>query len=116
MADPLCYLLDVDNTLIDNDAVTADLKLHLINAFGEVCERRYWEIFEQLRQELGYADYLGALQRYRIERPRDTNLLEMSLYLTNYPFERRVYPGAMALIRHLRTRGDVAILSDGHVV
>jgi FMN phosphatase YigB (HAD superfamily) len=116
MADPLCYLLDVDNTLIDNDAVTADLKLHLIDAFGEVCERRYWEIFEELREELGYADYLGALQRYRIERPRDTNLLEMSLYLTNYPFERRVYPGAMALLQHLRTRGDVAILSDGDVV
>ena len=116
MPDPLCYLLDVDNTLIDNDAITADLKRHLVDAFGEVSEHRYWEIFEQLREELGYADYLGALQRYRVERPRDTNLLEMSLYLMNYPFERRVYPGAMALLQHLRTRGEVAILSDGDVV
>jgi FMN phosphatase YigB (HAD superfamily) len=116
MIDRLCYLLDVDNTLIDNDAVTADLKRHLVDAFGEASERRYWEIFEQLREELGYADYLGALQRYRIERPRDTNLLEMSLYLTNYPFERRLFPGATDLIQHLRARGHVAILSDGDVV
>jgi FMN phosphatase YigB (HAD superfamily) len=110
------FLLDVDNTLLDNDAVLADLKHHLIEAFGAESARRYWDIFEQLRDELGYADYLGALQRYRIERPRDTNLLEMSLYLTNYPFADRLYPGALELIQHLRARAGVAILSDGDVV
>ena len=81
----IVYLLDVDNTLLDNDAVTEDLRRHLRNAFGDECERRYWEIFEQLRRELGYADYLGALQRYRVERPRDTQLLRVSLFLLESP-------------------------------
>ena len=83
---------------------------------GEECERRYWEIFEELRRELGYADYLGALQRYRIERPRDPHLLEISLFLLAYPFADRVYPGAFDVIRHLRSRGLVVVLSDGDVV
>ncbi|PYQ74260.1 MAG: haloacid dehalogenase [Acidobacteria bacterium] len=110
------FLLDVDNTLLDNDAIVEDLRRHLITAFGEECERRYWEIFEELRRELGYADYLGALQRYRIERPRDPHLLEISLFLLAYPFADRVYPGAFDVIRHLRSRGLVVVLSDGDVV
>ena len=115
MADTV-FLLDVDNTLLDNDAIVEDLRRHLITAFGEECERRYWEIFEELRRELGYADYLGALQRYRIERPRDPHLLEISLFLLAYPFADRVYPGAFDVIRHLRSRGLVVVLSDGDVV
>jgi len=110
------FLLDVDNTLLDNDAIVEDLRRYLITAFGEECERRYWEIFEELRRELGYADYLGALQRYRIERPRDPHLLEISLFLLAYPFADRVYPGAFDVIRHLRSRGLVVVLSDGDVV
>jgi FMN phosphatase YigB (HAD superfamily) len=110
------YLVDVDNTLLDNDAVIEDLKRHLADVFGADCERRYWFLFEDLRRELGYADYLGALQRYRVERPRDPHLLEMSLYLLDYPFADRVYPRALDLIRALRTRGPVVILSDGDVV
>jgi FMN phosphatase YigB (HAD superfamily) len=109
-------LLDVDNTLLDNDSVTADLKKHLVTNFGEARARRYWELFEQLRSELGYADYLGALQRYRVENPRDTGLLESSLFLLHYPFANRVYPGALDVIHHLERRGRVAILSDGDVV
>jgi FMN phosphatase YigB (HAD superfamily) len=109
-------LLDVDNTLLDNDSVTADLKKHLVTNFGEERARRYWELFEQLRSELGYADYLGALQRYRVENPRDTGLLESSLFLLHYPFANRVYPGALDVIHHLERRGRVAILSDGDVV
>jgi FMN phosphatase YigB (HAD superfamily) len=112
----LVHLLDVDNTLLDNDAVIGDLRRHLLEAFGEECERRYWEIFEELRAELGYADYLGALQRYRIERPRDSGLLEISLYLLHYPFADRLYPDALDVIRHLSNRGLVVILSDGDVV
>ncbi len=115
MADTV-FLLDVDNTLLDNDAIVEDLRRYLITAFGEECERRYWEIFEELRRELGYADYLGALQRYRIERPRDPHLLEISLFLLAYPFADRVYPGAFDVIRHLRSRGLVVVLSDGDVV
>ena len=110
------YLLDVDNTLLDNDAVIEDLRLHLVRTFGSECEQRYWQIFEALRAELGYADYLGALQRYRIERPNDPHVLEISFYLLRYPFADRVYPGALAAIEYLRRRGPVVILSDGDVV
>ena len=112
----IVYLLDVDNTLLDNDAVIADLRRHLVEAFGPECDRRYWEIFEQLRDELGYADYLGALQRYRVEHPRETHVLRISLFLLHYPFASRVYPGALDTLRALRTRGRTAILSDGDVV
>jgi FMN phosphatase YigB (HAD superfamily) len=110
------FLLDVDNTLLDNDAVTADLKKHLIDSFGDARARRYWELFEQLRSELGYADYLGALQRYRIENPRDTGLLGASLFLLHYPFSTRVYPGALDAIHRVEPRGRAVILSDGDVV
>ena len=110
------FFLDVDNTLLDNDTVIADLRRHLVTAFGDDCDRRYWEIFEQLRTELGYADYLGALQRYRDEHPRETHVLQISLFLLHYPFADRVYPGAIDAIRSLRARGRTAILSDGDVV
>ena len=110
------FLFDVDNTLLDNDAVVEDLRQHLITAFGEDCQRRYWDIFEQLRSELGYADYLGALQRFRVEHPRDPHTLEISLYLLHYPFADRLFPGALDVVRLLASRGRVVILSDGDVV
>ena len=110
------FLLDVDNTLLDNDAVIEDLRRHMADTIGQDCQQRYWELFEQLRTELGYADYLGALQRYRIERPRDPHVLRISLYLLHYPFADRVYPRAFDAITHLKTRGRVVILSDGDVV
>ncbi len=110
------YLLDVDNTLLDNDAVIADLRRHLRDGFGEACEQQYWDIFERLRRELGYADYLGALQRYRIEHPRDLELLRVSLYLLDYPFADRVYPHALEVLAALRRRGPIVVLSDGDVV
>jgi len=116
MSHSTVFLLDVDNTLLDNDSVTADLKKHLIDTLGDPRARRYWELFEELRSELGYADYLGALQRYRVENPRDTGLLEASLFLLHYPFANRVYPGALDVIHQLERRGLVAILSDGDVV
>jgi FMN phosphatase YigB (HAD superfamily) len=112
----LVFLLDVDNTLLDNDAVIANLRRHLVDAFGADCERRYWEIFEQLRSELGYADYLGALQRYRVEHPGEPRVLGISLYLLHYPFADCVYPATFHAIRHLRARGRAVILSDGDVV
>ena len=110
------FLLDVDNTLLDNDSVIADLRRHLVEVFGQECDRRYWEIFEQLRADLGYADYLGALQRYRVEQPREMQVLQISLFLLHYPFATRVYPGALGVINDLRARGRTAILSDGDVV
>jgi hypothetical protein len=86
----ITFLVDVDNTLLDNDTVIADLRRYLIDRFGSDCERRYWEIFEELRTRLGYADYLGALQQYRHERPREPRVLEIALYLLHYPFADRV--------------------------
>jgi FMN phosphatase YigB (HAD superfamily) len=112
----LVFLVDVDNTLLDNDAVIADLRAHLLAACGGDCERRYWDIFEQRRAELGYADYLGALQQYRFERPREPHVLDIALYLLDYPFATRVYPGALDAVRRLRSRAPVVILSDGDVV
>jgi FMN phosphatase YigB (HAD superfamily) len=110
------FLLDVDNTLLDNDAVVEDLRRHMIDAFGAAREQQYWDIFEDLRRELGYADYLGALQRYRIAHPRDPHILGISGYLLHYPFATRLYPHALDLIARLLTRGPVVIFSDGDVV
>ena len=110
------FLFDVDNTLLDNDAVIDDLRRHLVSTIGPDCGRRYWEIFEQLRTQLGYADYLGALQQYRIENPRETSVLQLSLFLLHYPFANRLYPRALDAVRALRGRGPTAILSDGDVV
>ena len=110
------FLFDVDNTLLNNDAVQEDLSEHLESEFGPSARERYWKIFETLRSELGYADYLGALQRYRIEDPDDPQLLRMSAFLIDYPFESRLYPGALSAISHCRRAGPTAILSDGDVV
>jgi hypothetical protein len=110
------FLLDVDNTLLDNDKVADDLKRHLTLAIGDERERRYWAIFEELRTELGYADYLGALQRYRVEHPHEPNLLAVSSYLINYPFANRIFPGALDVIEHFSVMGPTVILSDGDVV
>jgi FMN phosphatase YigB (HAD superfamily) len=113
---PLVFLVDVDNTLLDNDRVTADLKRHMDGEVGAERQKRYWEIFEALRSELGYADYLGALQRYRVENPHDMNLLRVSWFLTRYPFANRLYPESLDVIEHLREWGPVIVLSDGDVV
>ena len=113
---PVVFLLDVDNTLLDNDRVIEDLKDHLTQAFGVERQQRYWAIFEKHREELGYADYLGALQRYRAENPRDPNFLRISYYLLDYPFANRLYPGSLDVIKHLGTWGPTVILSDGDVI
>ncbi|MCC8400341.1 HAD family hydrolase [Paraburkholderia sp. MMS20-SJTN17] len=110
------FLFDCDNTLLDNDHVLQDLRAHMMGQFGEENSARYWEIFENLRVELGYADYLGALQRYRTEHPRDTRLLLMSSFLIGYPFANRLYPGALDALRHVGQYGPTVILSDGDVV
>ena len=110
------FFFDVDNTLLDNDRVAEDLKRYLTNKVGEACEQRYWEIFEQLRTELGYADYLGALQRYRIEQPREQKLLAVSHFMVNYPFADRLFPGSLDAVEYARRVGQPVILSDGDVV
>ncbi|MGH6848838.1 MAG: HAD family hydrolase [Methylocella sp.] len=112
----LAFLFDVDNTLLDNDRVEADLAAHLSEAYGVVARNRYWAIFEQLRQELGYADYLGALERFRLERAHDPTVLRMSSWLVDYPFADRLYAGALDVIKHVQRWGLAIILSDGDAV
>jgi FMN phosphatase YigB (HAD superfamily) len=110
------FLLDVDNTLLDNDRVALDLKNYLTRTLGTAAQERYWFLFEELRRELGYADYLGALQRYRIENPREPHLLVVSSFLINYPFANRLFPGSLDVIEKLSAWGPTVILSDGDVV
>lgn len=112
----LVFLFDVDNTLLDNDHVTRDLRDFLEREVGAKRNKRYWEIFEELRGELGYADYLGALQRYRVENPYDSHVLAVSTYLVNYPFANRLFPNSLDVLEYCKTLGQVVILTDGDVV
>jgi len=110
------YLFDVDNTLLDNDRVTRDLRNFLHREVGQERAECYWRIFEELRSELGYADYLGALQRYRHDYPYESHLLTVSTYLINYPFANRLFPNSLDVIDACKQKGQVVILTDGDVV
>lgn len=110
------FLLDVDNTLLDNDRVSADLRRYLEREFGRASSERYWEHFEDLRRELGYADYLGALQRYRLDEGSHPALLRVSTFLVDYPFANRLFPASLDVVDRLKTWGRPVILSDGDVV
>lgn len=110
------FLFDVDNTLLDNDAVQNHLKAHLADAYGASARDRYWEILEELRSELGYVDYLGALERFRLEKIHRPEVLRMSNWLVDYPFAERLYPGALEAVKHVRQWGPAVILSDGDAV
>jgi FMN phosphatase YigB (HAD superfamily) len=112
----IVFLVDVDNTLLDNDRIQNDIKRHLDREFGVACRERYWTILEQLFAELGYRDYLGALQRYRVEHTQDIHLLSMSSFLVDYPFANRLYPGSLDVLEKFRSWGQTVILSDGDVV
>jgi hypothetical protein len=115
-ASGVVFLFDVDNTLLDNDSVQADLKEHLEQEYGVAARDRYWEILEKLRGELGYVDYLGALERFRIETIHRPDVLRMSSWLVDYPFAARLYPGALAAVKHVQQWGTAVILSDGDAV
>jgi FMN phosphatase YigB (HAD superfamily) len=110
------FLFDVDNTLVDNDRVQAHLKEHLAQTYGDATRDRYWDILEELRQELGYVDYLGALERYRVEALHRPEVLRMSSWLVDYPFADRLYPGALDAVKHVQQWGNPVILSDGDAV
>jgi FMN phosphatase YigB (HAD superfamily) len=113
---PFVTLFDVDNTLLDNDRVVADLMRYMNLELGHDRQQDYWNIFEALRKELGYADYLGALQRYRAKHPRDTNILTVSQFLVNYPFANRLFPESLDVVDRARAAGPAVIVSDGDVV
>jgi len=115
-SDQTVFCFDVDNTLVDNDRIQADMASHLERAIGAERNRHYWELFEELRTQLGYADYLGALQRYRIEFPRDFHILAVSEFLISYPFANRLYPNSLDAVDYCRQSGATVIVSDGDVV
>src|SRR6516164_2721132 len=110
------FLFDVDNTLLDNDLVQSHLKEHLADAYGALARDRYWDILEGLRSELGYVDYLGALERFRVEEIHRPDVLRMSNWLVDYPFAARLYPGALDAVKHVQQWGPAVILSDGDAV
>jgi FMN phosphatase YigB (HAD superfamily) len=112
----IVFLFDVDNTLLDNDTVQADLSAHLSHVYGAATHDRYWALFEALRTELGYADYLGALQRYRLEELHNPCVLRIANWLVDYPFPERLYPDALASVRRVQSWGPAVILSDGDAV
>ena len=112
----IVFLVDVDNTLLDNDRIQEDLKRHLERQFGPGCRDRYWAIQEELFTELGYRDYLGALQRFRMEHPYDPHLVTVASFLVDYPFSNRLYPGSLEVLERFRGWGQTVILSDGDVV
>jgi FMN phosphatase YigB (HAD superfamily) len=112
----VAFLLDVDNTLLDNDRVIADVMRYLEREVGPERQQRYWKIFDELRGQIGYADYLGALQKYRLEQPHDSHVLAVSSYLINYPFANRLFPDSLDVIDHLKQWGTAVVLTDGDVV
>lgn len=112
----IVFLFDCDNTLLDNDRVHDDLDAHLRDTFGAGEAARYWRHFEELRTTLGYADYLGAVQRLRLDLQHDPRVLRLSGYLLDYPFANRLYPGALDAVKHCRRWGPTVILSDGDAV
>ena len=110
------FLLDVDNTLLDNDRFAADLRARLERDFGVQESERYWTLYAQLRRQAGYADYLATLQHFRSGLDADPDLLQMSAFMLEYPFAQRLYPRALDVVAHLGTLGVPAVLSDGDVV
>jgi FMN phosphatase YigB (HAD superfamily) len=110
------FLFDVDNTLLNNDQVTADLQKHLAAEVGPEGAKHYWKMFEALRSKMGYADYLGALQQYRLKYPHDLRLLTVSRFLIDYPFANRLFANSLDAIRHVQKWGKAVLLSDGDVV
>ena len=115
-ADDIVFLVDVDNTLLDNDRLISDLMQHIATEYGAQSRERYSQILETVRAQLGYVDYLGALQQYRLEHLDAQGLLGMSGYLIDYPFAQRLYPQALQVLAHLQSMGETVILSDGDVV
>lgn len=113
---PLVFLVDVDDTLLENDRIQADLKRHIEREFGAQCRDQFWAIQEELFNELGYRDYLGALQRFRIEHPYEPHLVTAANFLVDYPFADRLYPGALDVLERFREWGRTVILTDGDVV
>ncbi len=115
-ADRVVFLFDVDDTLLDNDTAQNDYLDHIARHVGPHAAQRYWTIFRGLYDVLGYADYLGALQLYRLENRGEPRVHLLSSYLLDYPFADRLYPRALELLKYLQGLGQTVILTDGDAV
>jgi FMN phosphatase YigB (HAD superfamily) len=113
---PVIFLVDVDDTLLDNDRIRTDIQEHLADSYGVVLAERYWTVQERRFVELGYRDYLGAVQEWWEGESADPRLLELSRYLLDYPFADRLYEGALDVLAHLRSLGRTIVLTDGDAV
>jgi FMN phosphatase YigB (HAD superfamily) len=113
---PLVVLLDVDNTLLDNDRFAVDLSAYLLKQFGADGRDRYWRLFAQRRDDLGYADYLGAVQAFRGGYDDDRDRLGLSAFVLDYPFAERLYPRALEVLAHLRACAPTVIFTEGDLV
>ena len=116
MAEAVVFLVDVDNTLLNNDLFQVELKNFLVRSAGPACRDRYWAIQEELFHTLGYRDYLGAFQRYRLEHPEHEGAVWLASFVLDYPYEKLLFPGALDLLARLRTVGRVVLLTDGDAV
>ena len=113
---PIIFLVDVDDTLLNGDCIQTDFKQHMEREFGIQCRDRYWVIQEELFNELGYRDYLEALQRFRLEYPYEPHLVTAANFFVDYPFANRLYPGALNVLEHFRKWSKTVILTDGDMV
>jgi len=113
---PVVFLVDVDDTLLENDRIQNDLKLHIEREFGARCRDQFWAIQQELFNQLGYRDYLGALQRFRVEHPYEPHLVTAANFLVDYPFANRLYPGALDVLERFKKWGRTVILTDGDMV
>ena len=113
---PVTFLVDVDNTLLDNDGIRADFEAHLLSAYGEAAREAYWTIQERRFAELGFRDYLGAVEEWWTDARRDPALLAFSEFILEYPYAERLYPDALDVVAWLRRAGPVVALTDGDAV
>jgi len=113
---PVVILVDIDNTLLDNDRIQEDFKRRIEREMGTAARDRYWTIVERLFTDLGYRDYIGALQEFRVGQPQDMRLFAFSRYVVDYPFADVLYPRALDVLKHLRGWGPTVVVSDGDAV
>lgn len=112
----IVFLFDVDDTLLDNDGINADLDAHIERVFGPDGRMLYRAIYESVRDEVDYADYLGAIQRFRLRCGDEIRAQDLGAWLLEYPFAERLYPHALDAIAHVSRFGPAVVLSDGDVV
>ncbi len=113
---PAVFLLDCDNTLLDNDALKADLDVRLRAFLGESLVERFWVVYEGVRGLRGTVDFPLTFERFREDLPDGATLERVRSIIMDYPFAEHVYPATLSTLRYLRRIGLPAIVSDGDSV